>query len=301
MTMTDTKNPDDNLSAWSFLSKTDPNFTKPITGKRFNGTAINPTYCYKKMTEQYGPCGIGWYYEIKETITHPAPEGQLLLFVCVHVYISDPDAVEGWSAPIPGFGGNLILAAEGAGDKRKIFVDDEAYKKATTDALTNALKFLGMSADIHTGMYDDNKYLNTIKQEFGEGKFHEEAPAPAAAAPLLPSEIFSSPDEKAAWPTATPEKQLEMYKAALVRRVDWMKQAVEHLKAFVIPEDVVRWKSSKVAILAALSDAQRAAMNEKVAERVRQLSQAPLTTAAAPASEWGPDELPGDFSRPAGT
>ena len=38
--------------------------------------------------------------------------------------------------------------------------DDEAFKKAYTDALTNALKLLGVGADVHMGLWDGNKYAD---------------------------------------------------------------------------------------------------------------------------------------------
>ena len=32
-------------------------------------TDINPVWRMKTLTEQYGPCGIGWYYEITDRWT----------------------------------------------------------------------------------------------------------------------------------------------------------------------------------------------------------------------------------------
>jgi hypothetical protein len=44
-------------------------------------------------------------------------------------------------------------------------LDDEAPKKAMTDALTKAMSHLGMSADIFLGKFDDNKYVQTKTKE----------------------------------------------------------------------------------------------------------------------------------------
>ena len=44
-------------------------------------------------------------------------------------------------------------------------LDDEAPKKAMTDALTKAMSHLGMSADIFLGKFDGNKYVQTKTQE----------------------------------------------------------------------------------------------------------------------------------------
>lgn len=274
-----------NLEVWDFLGKTDPNFTKPITGKRFNGTSINATYCYRKLTERFGLCGVGWKYEVTKRTVHDAPEGQLLLFVDVALYIRVQPNVGSpvWSDPIPGVGGNTILAAEGQGEKRKIFVDDEAYKKATTDALTNAMKFLGMSADIHTGLYDDNKYQAELRQEFGSSKLPDKAPenkpAPAPEpAKVPPNPLFSTPEEIAAWPTATLEKVTEMAKLASGRRATWLKTADAEVKVLINPEAVTRWKETHKGHIAALGTKQKEWLDQQIAARLTQVSQAPPPT-----------------------
>ena len=48
----------------------------------------------------------------------------------------------------------------------KYKVDDEWMKKASTDALTKGLSMLGFNADIFLGLFDDNKYVNQMNQEF---------------------------------------------------------------------------------------------------------------------------------------
>ena len=58
--------------------------------------------------------------------------------------------------------------------------DDEAFKKAFTDAIGNAMKHLGMSADVHMGLFDDSKYVESVREEL------------ASAAPA-----FTEPDTKA--------------------------------------------------------------------------------------------------------
>ena len=37
---------------------------KSFNNGRFSGTDINPMWRIKKLTEMFGPCGIGWYYEV---------------------------------------------------------------------------------------------------------------------------------------------------------------------------------------------------------------------------------------------
>ena len=45
-------------------------------------------------------------------------------------------------------------------------LDDEAPKKALTDAMTKAFSHLGVSADVFLGLFDNNKYVQTMKEKF---------------------------------------------------------------------------------------------------------------------------------------
>src|SRR5690606_33640239 len=65
-------------------------------------------------------------------------------------------------------------------NKNGFFTDEEAPKKSLTDAMSKCLSLLGFSADIHLGRFDDNKYVNDLRQEFAE-KYEAEAKAKAAA------------------------------------------------------------------------------------------------------------------------
>lgn len=56
-----------NLEIWNRVHKTDPVFTKEFKGAGgFEGTSINSTYVFERATELWGPCGVGWGYEIIE-------------------------------------------------------------------------------------------------------------------------------------------------------------------------------------------------------------------------------------------
>ena len=46
-------------------------------------------------------------------------------------------------------------------------LDDEAPKKAFTDALTKAFSHLGLSADVFLGLFDNSKYIEKVKQDLG--------------------------------------------------------------------------------------------------------------------------------------
>jgi hypothetical protein len=158
----------DNTALWDKLGKTDPSHTK--TFKRsggFSGTAIKPMWSYRRMTEEFGPCGVGWGVNRPEFQVVPAGE-EILVFCTVSVwYICDAITETKFKDTISevyGVGGDKVSAKFTSGLRS----DDEAFKKAFTDAVTNALKLIGVGADVHMGMFDDNKYVNTVAKEFEE-------------------------------------------------------------------------------------------------------------------------------------
>lgn len=114
---------------------------------------INPQWKIEAMTSTYGLCGEGWKYEVVNTETVSCPAGELLLFMMVQVRIKGK---EGWSESITGYGGDYIIQS----NKNGLVPNDEAYKMALTDALGNALKVLGVAADVYRGNMDkmESKY-----------------------------------------------------------------------------------------------------------------------------------------------
>ena len=66
--------------------------------------------------------------------------------------------------------GNKIFDTEAGRWKTYGQTDDEAFKKAYTDALSNAMKFIGVAADVHMGLFDDNKYVQQVRGEFEADK-----------------------------------------------------------------------------------------------------------------------------------
>ena len=123
---------------------------KQIKGGRLNGmTDINPMWRIKVLTSEYGPCGIGWFYKPVKKWTEQAG-GETVAFVDIELFIK----VDGeWSQPICGTGGSKLSQNERNG----LFVSDECYKMATTDAISVACKQLGIGADVYFGA-DRTKY-----------------------------------------------------------------------------------------------------------------------------------------------
>ena len=142
-----------NMKIWNFLSKTNPEFTKPFS--KFGGktlTTIDPHYQIQMMTNAFGPVGKGWSYQVEYKYLDK------LVFAEVSIqYFLDNK----WYAFGP-VSSVQSLAKKNGG------LDDEAPKKAMTDAMTKAFSHLGMSADVFLGMFENNKYVEDLKKEFSQ-------------------------------------------------------------------------------------------------------------------------------------
>lgn len=124
---------------------------KPIGAGRLKGKSdINPQWKISLMTEIYGMCGIGWKFEVTKMDTVPINTGEVMLFMTVAVFIKNG---ENWSDPVYGMGGDFIVKKERNG----LYANDEAYKMCLTDALGNALKYIGVAADVYERL-NDTKY-----------------------------------------------------------------------------------------------------------------------------------------------
>ena len=147
-----------NMKIWDFLSKTNPEFTKPLPG--YGGkklTTIDPHYQIQMMTNAFGPVGKGWSYQVEYKYLDK------LVFAEVSIqYFLDNK----WYAFGP-VSSVQSLAKKNGG------LDDEAPKKAMTDAMTKAFSHLGMSADVFLGMFENNKYVENLKKEFSKSNSFE--------------------------------------------------------------------------------------------------------------------------------
>lgn len=175
-----------NTRLWDKLGKTDPANTKAF--KRaggFSGTAIKPMWSFKRMTEEFGPCGIGWGVNEPSFQVVNGCDGEVLVYCTVSVwYYEKVDGGHEIAQPTYGVGGDKVVVKQSSGLRS----DDEAFKKAYTDAIGNALKLIGVGADVHMGLFDDSKYVNEMRQEFAE-----DAPPKPSAKPVERPKAPSTP------------------------------------------------------------------------------------------------------------
>lgn len=142
-----------NLDIYEKVRSVPDTACRKITGGRLNGkTDINPMWRIKTLTEQFGPCGIGWYYDVDRQWTETHGD-EAAAFVNIRLYIN----VSGeWSKPIFGTGGAMFVETQKSG----AHVSDECFKMATTDAISVACKQLGIGADVYWDA-DKAKYTAT--------------------------------------------------------------------------------------------------------------------------------------------
>ena len=135
----------DNLEIYNAGREVPQEAQKPFNNGKFSGTDINPMWRIKKLTELFGPAGIGWYYEVLSERAEEHGETTIAI-VDLNLYVKYNGE---WSKPIYGTGGNVLL--------RKGSTSDEGYKMALTDALSVACKALGIGADVYFAK-DKTKY-----------------------------------------------------------------------------------------------------------------------------------------------
>ena len=147
----------DHLAIWNKVETTDPRYTKPITGRGYNGTSTNATYLVRKATSVFGPCGIGWGVNVLAEGLLDGADGHKVHRVHIRLWY----ILDGKRGEVEHFGQTDFCGKRASG---KWFTDEEAPKKSMTDAMLKALSMIGFAADIHLGMYDDNKYVADLRK-----------------------------------------------------------------------------------------------------------------------------------------
>lgn len=152
----------ENLNVYNSVREVPKEAQKTIQGGRLKGfTDINPMWRVKSLTEQFGMVGVGWYYEITNKEIIKATEEESIAIVDINLYVKTKDGE--WSKPIQGTGGSSFITKE----KYGLYISDECFKMALTDALSVSCKQLGMGADIYwtkdRSKYDTHQENNTTK------------------------------------------------------------------------------------------------------------------------------------------
>ncbi len=134
----------DNMKLWNAVCETDPDHTKKVN-QRGGFTAIDAHYQIQSATEQFGPVGKGWGWDVEYKFVDK------LVVALVTLWWTDK--------------ANTYGPVAGCADLTTNRVDTDAPKKAMTDGLTKALSYLGFNADVFLGKFDDNKYVQELKKK----------------------------------------------------------------------------------------------------------------------------------------
>lgn len=160
----------ENMELYNAVREAPQSAVKKITGGSYGAAGlsdINPQWRIEVMTRMFGPVGLGWTWEPVETF-----ERENVLYAHVIVKYIDSETGE-WSQPIHGYGGTKFGGRD----------DSDIYKSTVTDAVSNALRFLGVGADV---------WYNA-KRPGDKNQFDTKYSAPPAQKDALDEEIQSGP------------------------------------------------------------------------------------------------------------
>jgi len=143
-----TKEQENNMALWNKVEKTNPKFTRLISYGQRRFTAIGAYYQIKTATQIWGPYGKTWGLKNSELEITKIGNVDMAIYKALFYYPEGEFEIR-----------NSIK-----------ITDDEFLKKLETDTLTKALSRLGFNADVFLGLFEDLRYVNDLKKEFGEDK-----------------------------------------------------------------------------------------------------------------------------------
>lgn len=156
----------ENLKLWKSVEKTPPDMTKEVKFGKRHYTTIDPQWQLRVATALWGPYGHRWgmrelEYRIVETqefdinLVQKGSSGQYLATGIV--------LKAEFFYPVD----NKEVSFEILNDD-KFRLGDDTLKKLVTNTRSKALSWLGFSADVFLGKFDDTAYVKDLKLQFGE-------------------------------------------------------------------------------------------------------------------------------------
>lgn len=201
-----------NLSIFNKVRKVPFNALKQIGAGRLKGMSdVNPVWRILAMTDTFGVCGVGWKYEITKQWTETYGN-EIKGFCNINMFIK----VDGeWSDAIPGTGGASFVAMERNG----AYVSDEVYKMALTDALSVAMKSIGVAADIYFSKGADLGTKYAINEQVANGSLPTQSTDPNIEAILANIKAARNTDElKQIWDDCYTYQSNAIFKGAMSAR-----------------------------------------------------------------------------------
>lgn len=151
--------PRNNLGLWRSVEKTPPDMTKEVRFGKRHYTTVDPQWQMRLATSMWGPYGDKWglkNLDLNVLSTHDT-DGQGTYQVSIVVLQAD------FFYPHEGKEVSFEIAND---DRMK--VGDDTLKKLITNTRSKALSWLGFSADVFLGKFDDTAYVRDLKAKFGD-------------------------------------------------------------------------------------------------------------------------------------
>jgi len=163
-----------NMSIWAANSSIDSRYTKKATLNGQQITSFSLQAVLLMATQQFGPIGKGWGYEVE---MERLDEGSIIqkgatlengdvipeikeITHTLTIRLWYVDGGEKYTMPIQA-GHTPYLMGTKYGPKH----DNEYYKKSLADAIKKSLSMLGFGADIFLGLMDDVNYTAMLESE----------------------------------------------------------------------------------------------------------------------------------------
>ena len=142
-----------NLELWDKVEKTDTDYVKKVSiGKRAY-SAIDPMYQLKNATAQFGRYGATW--GLKNLEWDSITIGDTILATLSGVFFTPEGEVDTANSIKMSYKTNSGY----------ITVDEDYRKKLMTNTLSKELSRLGFNADVFLGKFDDERYVQSLKDE----------------------------------------------------------------------------------------------------------------------------------------
>ncbi len=149
----------ENLKLWKSVEKTPPDMTKDVRFGKRHYTTVDPQWQLRIATALWGPYGASWgmrnlnwtVIETNESDAQGHYKGSAVILKAEFFYPLDGEEV----------------AFEIMNDDR-FKANEETLKKLVTNTRSKALSWLGFSADVFMGKFDDTSYVEDLKKKFGD-------------------------------------------------------------------------------------------------------------------------------------
>jgi len=223
-----------NMRVWEKVWQTDAAYTKGFSrGGGFKGTATNATWLARQATAQFGPCGIGWGFNVVDEQYRAGAGIDIVHVVRLRLWYM----LDGVRGEVEQFGQTQFVGT----NKNGPYTDEEAPKKSITDAVSKCLSLLGFAADVYLGYWDDSKYVAEQKEHAGwsDSTYQEPDESAPMSAPLKNTALSVEEQKRAAKQAESQPSQSEVIAIA--------KGMVDQFQSFTHVDEVTTWGPKNVA------------------------------------------------------